>query len=187
LAAKKTDVWVKYRGEAKFNAYEGGRYVFQIDVVPPKLSQRNIDVNCAVDFLVSGESVITQPQSGFYNFRDGQTSTISGGKDLEPANYDVTFIVGCQNTSHPIWAGLLGLGNLDALDYNRESFLKTEIDISVRGPTDDVARRFGARELFTLVKVEAASPAQKPKADARQPTPPGPKSAEKALPWTPKN
>lgn len=179
LATRKVNNWVKYLGEAKFNAYESGRYIFQIDMI----AASNQESYCVPKFGIDGKPLIALEKDHRFDINQGEIETASGGIDLSQGNYDVEFEVACISGNR-LDQGYLGIGNSLRNDF--PSWQESGFSVLVRGPNDDVARPFASKELFTLVKAEPAATPQKSKAETKSSAQPSTKSADKALPWAPK-
>ena len=150
LATRQLDDWVKYKGEALLNISEPGRYVFSATIQASKS-----DIHCGGYFKVGsnvvielGDEVGDKPST---ELAGGQNKSLSNGMTLSSGNYDASFLIACWVS----WG--FSASRMD--ESTRPSWQATSFDLQVRGPSDDVLRPFGAKELFYLVREKKASSA----------------------------
>ncbi|MBP0618269.1 hypothetical protein [Jiella mangrovi] len=133
MAKTKSSSVMAYDAEAKFNAFEDGRYLFVIET-----GGRAHNIGCSGGLSLGPQQVIaigTPTSPAFVS--DGLTLT--GSADLTAGNYDITFTALCQKASR---------GGYSRPIPTDASWRDTGFRILVRGPNERDLRPLTDKELF---------------------------------------
>lgn len=124
---------VAYKAEAKFNAFEDGRYRFVIET-----GGRVYNVGCVGGLTIGTQSVISLGTTSAPSFVS-EGLTLTGSADLSAGNYDITFDALCMPVKKRGYQQPVPQG---------ASWRDTGFRFLVRGPNERDLRPLTDKELF---------------------------------------